>query len=209
MPASPVRPCLLLLLLCSLPALAAAQSPAAGVQTPTPATDLADGATEWTAVASHSWGVEIAHSTSGQRYVRQALTWGHVLSGPHGPGPLRGHFSWGIAVTPVFLIYEPGSAYGVGVSPISWRWSFAARGRVLPYAELNGGLLFTDTPVPDETTRVNFTAHAAAGVRIMISRAQGLVVGYELHHVSNGNRLERNPGINGHSVFAGWTVFRR
>ena len=33
----------------------------------------------------------------------------------------------------------------------------------------------------------------------------GLIASYRLHHISNGNRLRRNPGVNAHMLTLGWT----
>ena len=34
---------------------------------------------------------------------------------------------------------------------------------------------------------------------------RGVIVGYRLHHISNGNRVARNPGVNAHMLVIGWT----
>ena len=69
----------------------------------------------------------------------------------------------------------------------------------------SGGLLFTRDPVPENTTGANFTAHTGVGIRWFVRPAQALVLGYRFHHISNGNRLDRNPGVNAHVLQVGWT----
>jgi hypothetical protein len=62
--------------------------------------------------------------------------------------------------------------------------------------------------VPARTTTANFTAHVAYGLRYFVRPHLAFVAGYRLHHISNGNRLERNPGINAHVLQAGVSLLR-
>ncbi|MGE0816665.1 MAG: acyloxyacyl hydrolase [Vicinamibacterales bacterium] len=111
-----------------------------------------------------------------------------------------------VEVTPVFAEWSGGRARGIGVAPLAWRWNFAPRGRVHPFAEVGGGALWTSAALPRGTTGSNFTSHAGVGVRVVGAGGHGLVLGYRLHHISNGNRLRSNPGVNAHMVTIGWTV---
>jgi Lipid A 3-O-deacylase (PagL) len=174
---------------------------------PTPLFDV--GAQEWMATAGNAWGVVMFHSVGGHRYATQTLSWGRVLTKPHFSGRLRGRFEWAFEMTPVYGQYEPHRLYGFGLSPLVWRWNFEPRGRYAPYGELAGGALWTTGPVPDRTTGANFMAHAGVGLRVFMRSHQALVVGYQLHHISNGNRLDRNPGVNAHNLHIGWAYFKR
>lgn len=195
----------LLLPLASSPASAQAPIPAA----PSPAFDantaFAVGASEWRTTVGSAWGVVVFHSAGGHRYIQQTISWGRILSGPKLSGALRGRFEWAIEVTPVYGQYLPDHIYGVGVSPLDWRWNFEPRGRYAPFAELAGGLMKSSGPVPPGTTSANFTAHAGGGVRILVANRQALVLAYRFDHISNGNRLDRNPGVNAHAVHVGWS----
>jgi opacity protein-like surface antigen len=191
-----MRSVLLLLALVAAPAAAAAQPSS---------TPLRSGANEVTIGGGVAWGVEVFHSAADHDFAFQTLSWGRVLTAPRGPGALRGRLQWAIEVVPVFGQYAPRGVYGVGVSPILWRWNFEPRGRLLPFAELSGGGLWTTEPVPERTTGSNFTAHLGAGARWMTSDRQGLVLAYRFHHISNGNRIDRNPGVNSHQAYVGWT----
>ena len=51
--------------------------------------------------------------------------------------------------------------------------------------------------------------HAGLGFRLLGGRSGGLVAGYRLHHISNGNRLRRNPGVNAHLLMLGYTHVAR
>lgn len=163
------------------------------------------GATEWSATASAARGIDFLQSSGGERYLTTQLGWGRVLTDPRGPSWLRGRFEWTVEVVPAFAAWSAGKARGLGVTPLGWKWNFAPRGRLAPYAEVGGGALWTSAPIPAATTGSNFTAHAGLGVRVLGRGGHGLVVGYRLHHISNGNRLRRNPGVNAHMVTVGWT----
>jgi hypothetical protein len=119
---------------------------------------------------------------------------------------LRGRFAWGVEVLPFFVQYHPVRSYGVGVSPLLWRWSFETRGRFAPFVEMGGGGLWTNADVPGETTRANYTAHLTAAVRVLRGGARGALVGYRFDHISNGNRVQPNPGVNAHVLVIGWTL---
>lgn len=186
--------------------LAAGVATASAQDASPPAFDL--GASEWMITAGPGFGVTVFRSAEGHRYFLQALSWGRMLSGPLGTGAFAGQFQWSIEVVPLFGQYDPDSTYGVGVTPLLWRWNFRPRGKVAPFAELAGGGLWTRAPVPPGTTAANFTAHVGYGLRYFFSPGTALVTSYRFHHISNGNRLERNPGVNAHVLQVGVSVVR-
>ena len=166
------------------------------------------GATEWMVTAGPAVGVELFHSEGGYNYFLQSLSWGRVLSRPLGPKAVRGRFQWALEFVPLYAQYDPSSTYGFGFSPLMWRWNFEPRGKVTQFAEVSGGALWTRDAVPAETTSANFTAHAAYGVRYFVTPAVSFVASYRFHHISNGNRLERNPGVNAHIAQFGLSLVR-
>ena len=164
-----------------------------------------EGASEWGAAIGYGAGITLLDSTGGQRYALPMLSWGRVLSGLRGPSWFRGRFEWAVEVVPFFAQQVPETAYGAGVSPLVWRWNFQERGAAAPFGEVGGGGLWTTQPVPAGTTRTNFTVHMSAGVRVFGAGRNALVVAYRFDHISNGNRLARNPGVNAHMVVLGWS----
>lgn len=154
-------------------------------------------------------GAEVLQSTGRQRYAMPALAWGRVLSDLRGPGWMRGRFEWVVEVAPYFIEWREGHARGAGVLPLGWRWNLAPHGVVYPYLEVGGGALWTTEAVPTGTTGSNFMTHAGAGVRVLAGGGHGVVVGYRLHHISNGNRVASNPGVNAHMLVVGVTAIRR
>jgi len=193
----------------------AQQRPDAPVSAPPLATSppaidhvLGDGASEWMVSGGPAWGVKLFHSIGDHDYVLQAVSWGRVLTEPHGPGVLRGRFEIGFEVVPVFAQYAPYNTYGFGLTPILWRWNFESQRKFAAYAELAGGGLWTGEDLPKETTSANFTAHASYGMRFFLSPQRTINVAYRFHHISNGNRRERNPGINAHAVMVGVSLIQ-
>jgi len=188
-----------------LAALLATARPAVA-QNPAPPAAMAVGTTEWSLTAGAARGIALLQSSGGERYAVTHLTWGRVLTDLRGPGWVRGRFEWTVELAPLFAEWSSGRARGVGLSPLGWRWNLAPRGRAMPFAEVGGGALWTSAPIPDGTTGSNFTSYAGVGVRLLTRGASGLIAGYRLHHISNGNRLRRNPGVNAHMVSIGWTA---
>ena len=124
------------------------------------------------------------------------VRYGWILTRPHGPGFLKGRFEYVLDATPVFVVFQKSNtAYGGGFSPVGLKWNFAARSRVEPYMELNGGTLFTNRDVPPGTSSVNFTSAAAFGVHLLGDKwAWSLEARYM--HISNAGLESLNPGIN-------------
>ena len=167
------------------------------------------GVTEWSITVSAARGVGLLESAGGERYAMPTLSWGRVLTDLRGPAFARGRFEWAVEVSPLVVEWSSGHARGLGVSPLQWRWNLAPHHGVHAFAEVGGGALWTTAPVPAGTTGSNFMTHAGFGFRLLGGRAGGLVAGYRLHHISNGNRLRRNPGVNAHLLMLGYTRVTR
>ena len=160
-------------------------------------------ASEWMVGAGVAWSVPLYASAGGRSYVWQTVSWGRELSGGGGPGMLHGRFVWAIEVAPIYGQFSPAAAYGVGISPLFWRWNFDPRGRWAPFAELSMGGLWTTAPVPEGTSSANFTAHAGIGTRIRASPRAAWLAGFRFQHISNGNLASVNPGVNAPMAWGG------
>jgi hypothetical protein len=137
------------------------------------------------------------------------LRYGWVLLDSHGPSFLRGKFEYAIDAVPVYLIFQPvNTAYGVGVNPLNLKWNFERRGRIVPYAELSGGLLFTTHEVPPGTSSLNFTPSAAFGTHLLTERFAWSFEARYLH-ISDAGLSRVNPGINTVEVRIGVGKFRK
>lgn len=124
------------------------------------------------------------------------LRYGWVLTGPHLPSILRGRFEYTLDAVPVFIIFQPlNTAYGVGFNPLGLKWNFERHGRLSPYLDLGGGILFTNHDVPAFTNSVNFTPSAALGTHILgVKYNWSIEVRYL--HISNAGISAVNPGLN-------------
>jgi hypothetical protein len=127
--------------------------------------------------------------TAGVRY-------GWVLTGPHGPGFLRGRLECAVDAVPVFMLFQPAStAYGAAVNPFGMKWNFDTHSRVVPYVELGGGALFTNIQVPPGASRVNFTSAGAVGIHFLGEKFNWSA-DLRFMHISNAGISSVNPGIN-------------
>jgi lipid A 3-O-deacylase len=152
------------------------------------------------------------------------LRFGWVLLDSHGPGFLRGRFEYAIDAVPVYLISQTETGeiltngrivglasrtvYGVGANPVNLKWNFERHGRIVPYAELSGGLLFTNNDVPPKTSSVNFTPSAAFGAYFLGGKFAWALEARYLH-ISDAGLSSVNPGVNTIEVRIGFGKFTR
>jgi lipid A 3-O-deacylase len=141
-------------------------------------------------------GHSVAGGTSDTGIWNAGLRYGWILTRPHGPSFLNGRFEYAVDAIPVFLVLQRhNAAYGAGVNPLGLKWDFAARGRIEPYFELNGGTLFTNHEVPTGTSSVNFTTAAAFGMHVLGDQ-HAFSVEVRYMHISNAGLTSPNPGLN-------------
>jgi hypothetical protein len=166
----------------------------------------ADG--EWHTSIGIAKSVNLFQSTGGRSYAVQTIGWGRDLTPEWGPRLVRGQFAWAIEAMPVFAQFSPSSIYGLGFAPVVWRWNFVPRTEWSWFAELSMGGMWSTQPIPEGTSRGNFTAHWGAGVRLRARGPHAWLLAYRFQHFSNGNQLGSNPGVNAHVVLAGWSYRR-
>jgi len=141
-------------------------------------------------------GPSVPGGTSDTSVWNVGVRYGWILTRPHGPGFLNGRFEYVLDAVPVFMVFQRyNTAYGGGFSPLGLKWDFAARGRIEPYLELNGGTLFTNHQVPTGTSAVNFTDAAALGMHVLGDK-HAFSVEVRYMHISNAGLSSPNPGIN-------------
>ncbi|MHB8218292.1 MAG: acyloxyacyl hydrolase [Candidatus Sulfotelmatobacter sp.] len=122
--------------------------------------------------------------------------YGWVITGPHLPGILRGRFEYTVDAVPVYLIFQPANtAYAGGFDPLGLKWNFERRGRLSPYLELSGGVLFSNHDIPAYTNTVNFSPSAALGTHILGAKYNWSVEVRYLH-ISSAGLGNYNPGLN-------------
>ena len=124
------------------------------------------------------------------------VRYGVILTDAHGPGFLRGRLEYAVDAVPMNLISQPrGVVYGAGVNPFAFKWLFDRRGRVSPYFEFGGGVLFTTRDVPAGVSNINFASGTGIGVNVGHGKVHWNLEARWLH-ISDAGLTNYNPGIN-------------
>jgi hypothetical protein len=135
-------------------------------------------------------------SQSGDGVMNVGFRYGLILTAPHGPGFLRGRLEYAVEAVPLFLVFQKtNTAYGAGINPFAFKWALDTHRSVVPYFELGGGTLFTNTKVPEGTSRINFTSSGAVGLHFLGSK-HNISAEVRFMHISNAGLATPNPGIN-------------
>lgn len=101
------------------------------------------------------------------------------------------------------------SMYGAGISPIGFQLNFRRHRRVQPFADVSGGFLYFAAPIPNSLGKqFNFTADFGGGVQFMTHTNRAVTIGYQYHHISNGNHGIINPGFDSNLIYAGFSLFK-
>jgi hypothetical protein len=118
-------------------------------------------------------------------------------------------------IFPAAVVFEPkhvrhGSStiYGAGLSPLGFKLNFLPQSWIQPFVAGSVGFLYFqhDIPVPD-SSRLNFTPEAGLGVQFFLAPQRALTLGYKFQHISNAGISDRNPGLNSHVIYAGFSFF--
>lgn len=152
-------------------------------------------------------GHGVSGNQSGDGIWNVGLRYGLILTAPHGPGFLRGRLEYAVDVVPAFLVVQrTNTAYGFGVNPFAFKWALDTHRSVVPYLEVGGGTLFTNTKVPEGTSRINFTSGGAIGLHFLRSK---YTISTEVRymHISNAGLATPNPGINTIQFRLGFGLF--
>jgi hypothetical protein len=148
-------------------------------------------------------GYSVPGGTSSTGVFDAGLRFGWVITGPHLPSILRGRFEYAVDAVPVYLIFQPANtAYGAGFNPLGLKWNFERHGRLSPYFELTGGVVFSNHDIPTYTNDVNFTPSAALGTHILGAKYNWSVEARYLH-ISSAGLGSYNPGLNTFQVRLG------
>jgi hypothetical protein len=75
--------------------------------------------------------------------------------------------------------------------------------RLQPYAELEGGMLYSDLRHFDLGSRILFSAQGAVGLQLPLWNGIAVTGGYRFRHISNAGQSRINPGLNSNLLAAG------
>ena len=74
----------------------------------------------------------------------------------------------------------------------------------LPYVEAGIGAIYTDLQVDGQGSRINFNPQLGIGFEYPLQLGGALTMGVRLHHISNGNLLRENRGVNSALLMIGY-----
>jgi lipid A 3-O-deacylase len=152
-------------------------------------------------------GHGINGNQSGDGVWNVGFRYGLILTAPHGPGFLRGRLEYAVDAVPVFIVVQKtNTAYGAGLNPFAFKWALDTHRSVVPYFEIGGGTLFTNTKVPERTSRINFTTSGALGLHFLRSK-YNISTEVRFMHISNAGLATPNPGINTIQFRLGFGLF--
>lgn len=117
------------------------------------------------------------------------------MTGMVGPGWLRGKLTAALEFLPAYVLSQESTTYAVGFNLLA-RHYFGTRRSVRPFVTFGAGMLVSEDEIPTGTANLNFTPQVGAGIAIMDASDRLLTIEYRLHHLSNGGRVDVNPGIN-------------
>jgi lipid A 3-O-deacylase len=181
-------------------------------------------------------GNGLTDNRGGFHFVMAGVHAGRVLTGNFGPGLLRGNFEYAVEMFPYWQSYTPkflkvkcaqpiaggaiscsqpyqvgGTFTGTSVTPIILRWNFARHGRVTPWAQGAGGLLWTNHKYPSygstavnittngpngDASVWNFTPQGGVGFHYFMRQNRSIDFSVNGVHISSASLGDRNPGVN-------------
>lgn len=169
---------------------------------------------------------------------------GKVLTRNMGPGILHGNFEYAVEVFPFWQSYTPrflratctsnlscsapypvgGTYTGISITPAIFRWNFATSGRVVPWAQGGGGLVWTNHKYPPfggppyivyndgpnaDTSVWNFTPQFGVGMHYFVRPRRSIDFGANAVHISSASLGDKNPGVNASVQFSvGYTWWK-
>lgn len=111
-------------------------------------------------------------------------------------------------LNPAFVVLQDKAVYGMEVIPLLLKISYGEGRKVRPYTELGGGLLFSNSEVPQNTSRFNFTPQVRFGLEFPMHEKNAFILGFQYVHISNANLATRNRGYNTLQLHLGWLWYR-
>jgi len=101
------------------------------------------------------------------------------------------------------------TTYAEGLSPFGFRLNFFTRHRLQPVFANYEGYMFSTRPIPIATAGAfNFTFEFGAGFEWFLSHRRSVRVEYDLHHFSNKDSANANPGVDSGFFKVTWTFGR-
>lgn len=181
-------------------------------------------------------GFGLTDNRSGFKFLMAGVHAGHVLTSNFGPGMLRGNFEYAVELFPYWESFTPtfqrvsctgspdtgliscsqpynvgGNFHGISATPIILRWNFARQGRITPWVQGAGGVLWTNHKYPaygNTTANItingpngdasvwNFTPQGGIGLHYFTRPNRSVDFSANGIHISSASLGDRNPGVN-------------
>ena len=167
---------------------------------------VAKGASEWGLTTGGAFGLPGGAMSRGLWMLN--LRWGRVLTGVHGPGPLRGTLEYALEVVPVMVVRQSTAVFGGGFNPMLFQYNFVANRKFVPFIQAGAGTLVTDRTVPARSSEFNFTPQGGFGIYLFRRHSSAFAVGVRYHHISNAGIRRPNPGINSMYLYSGFSWWK-
>jgi lipid A 3-O-deacylase len=201
---------------------ASAQAPATAVR---PAT--AQGVWELGPFVNGGFGVG---DRASYKFFDVGIHAGKVLTPPVGPGFLKGQFELAGELMPLWQAYTPaahvetvsyvennvthyaqigyggGTFTGISLTPVILRWNYKGTGKLVPFMQGAGGLIWTNHKfppsylvpegVPGGTSVWNFTPQFGVGFHYFVRPKRSISFGANAVHISSASLGDKNPGVN-------------
>ena len=181
-------------------------------------------------------GFGVTDNRGGFSFLQAGVHAGRVLTNNYGSGIFRGNFEYAAEVFPYWESFTPtfprvsctqpagsavvncsqpytvgGTFHGVTLTPIILRWNFARHGKLVPWAQAAGGVLWTNHKYPaygstaanlttngpnGETSVWNFTPQGGIGLHYFTRPNRSIDFSANGEHISSASLGDRNPGVN-------------
>ncbi len=194
-------------------------------------------------------GNGITDMRNGFHFLAAGVHAGRVLTNNFGPGFLHGNFEYAVELFPYWQSFTPkfqkvnctqaagtaiincsqpytvgGTYTGASVTPIILRWNFARHGKVVPWVQAAGGLLWTNHKYPaygnatanittngpnGDASVFNFTPQGGIGLHYFTRHDRSIDFSAIGEHISSASLGDRNPGVNASVQFTlGYTWWK-
>lgn len=111
-------------------------------------------------------------------------------------------------VMPAVLVMQSlDNVHAVAVTPLLLHFPFGQPARrVTPYIDFGVSLLFSSQDLPAGTTSFNFMPQAGFGLLLPVSRRRSVSLEADYLHISNADRIARNPGVDMFQFTVGYHI---
>jgi hypothetical protein len=194
-------------------------------------------------------GNGITDNRDGFHFLSAGVHAGRVLTTNYGSGFLRGNFEYAVELFPYWQSFTPhfqkvncveaagtaiitcsqpytvgGTYSGIEARPIILRWNFATHGKLTPWIQGAGGVLWTNHKYPaygnatpslqvngpnGDASVWNFTPQGGVGLHYFTRANRSIDLSANAVHISSASLGDRNPGVNASLQFTlGYTWWK-